>query len=313
MNQDKDQGPAVRGEAVAEERWCLGCNKAGHRSDECWSTQGLNTPQDRELMRLCHIAVSARAADAPSESSELLTMAQVDAIRETIKPGDGWDGDNWDFALANAVAAKVKSRAAEALDSQPTYTVSGKVMSQLEYIEYMHRQYAGERLRGDQGWERYESANKDRNALRASLAATQPTVAAQQGSIADDALVVAVTAHCNDLTDCASTLREHGDFDATAAEILKAVAELRAARDSRASSAPVAPIAPDAVRNDALEEAAKACDFAAGMAKDEIDDATNSDSFRSDYIERKAQAEQDAATIRGLKSTQQEGSEAGNG
>jgi hypothetical protein len=85
------------------------------------------SPDAQEILAKIDAALSARAADAPSEPSELigrdcdlLTMKQVNAIRDTIKPGDGWDGDNWDFALANAVAATVKSRAADALDSQPT-------------------------------------------------------------------------------------------------------------------------------------------------------------------------------------------------
>lgn len=38
---------------------------------------------------------------------DLLSMLQVQAIINTIKPGDGWGGDEWDFALANAVAAQV--------------------------------------------------------------------------------------------------------------------------------------------------------------------------------------------------------------
>jgi DNA-binding transcriptional regulator YdaS (Cro superfamily) len=36
----------------------------------------------------------------------------------------------------------------------------------------LHRQLAAETLRADQGWQRYESANADRNALRAEIAET---------------------------------------------------------------------------------------------------------------------------------------------
>lgn len=35
----------------------------------------------------------------------------------------------------------------------------------------LHRNLAGERLRADQGWQRYESANSDRNQLRAERVA----------------------------------------------------------------------------------------------------------------------------------------------
>lgn len=33
----------------------------------------------------------------------------------------------------------------------------------------LHREIASERLRADQGWQRYESANSDRNALRTAM------------------------------------------------------------------------------------------------------------------------------------------------
>jgi hypothetical protein len=38
------------------ERYCLGCQKLGHRTEECHSTHGLNTPEARELFRLVRIA-----------------------------------------------------------------------------------------------------------------------------------------------------------------------------------------------------------------------------------------------------------------
>lgn len=43
-----------------------------------------------------------------------------------------------------------------------------------------HRKLAAETLRADQGWQRYEEANKDRNSLRASLAAPAPAAGAIQ-------------------------------------------------------------------------------------------------------------------------------------
>lgn len=47
-----------------------------------------------------------------------------------------------------------------------------------EEILTLHRKLAAETLRADQGWQRYESANADRNALRAALA-TRPQPAAE--------------------------------------------------------------------------------------------------------------------------------------
>lgn len=43
--------------------------------------------------------------------------------------------------------------------------------SQDAKLDRVHRDLAHERLRADQGWQRYEEANKDRNQLRAELAA----------------------------------------------------------------------------------------------------------------------------------------------
>ena len=42
------------------EKWCLVCDCAGHSTDECHSTHGLNTPRDREIARL-----SAKAQPQP--------------------------------------------------------------------------------------------------------------------------------------------------------------------------------------------------------------------------------------------------------
>ena len=42
-----------------------------------------------------------------------------------------------------------------------------------EEILSLHRQLAHEKLRADAGWERYESANIDRNTVRATLAAIE--------------------------------------------------------------------------------------------------------------------------------------------
>lgn len=49
-------------------------------------------------------APAVTVSPAPRVESDLLSMPTLKAIRDTIRPGDGWDGDDWDFALANAVA-----------------------------------------------------------------------------------------------------------------------------------------------------------------------------------------------------------------
>src|SRR5471032_3143539 len=49
-----------------------------------------------------------------------------------------------------------------------------------EEVLRLHRELAAEKLRADQGWAQYESANADRNALRAEKASAVQPVAAQQ-------------------------------------------------------------------------------------------------------------------------------------
>ncbi len=51
------------------EKWCLNCDKAGHVTNECYSTHGLNTPRDREISRLCN-AVNAQTLNDPSIISQ---------------------------------------------------------------------------------------------------------------------------------------------------------------------------------------------------------------------------------------------------
>ena len=50
------------------------------------------------------------------------------------------------------------------------------VQSLNEEILSLHRQLANEKLRADTGWERYESANIDRNTVRATLSAIEGDV-----------------------------------------------------------------------------------------------------------------------------------------
>lgn len=52
-----------------------------------------------------------------------------------------------------------------------------EVFDYIESLEqdakHLHVKLAGETLRADQGWERYEAANKSRNALEAAMVAQQ--------------------------------------------------------------------------------------------------------------------------------------------
>lgn len=54
--------PAVEPVADEGERYCLACEKLGHRTDECHSTHGLNTPAARELFRLVRLAHGVAAS-----------------------------------------------------------------------------------------------------------------------------------------------------------------------------------------------------------------------------------------------------------
>lgn len=38
-----------------------------------------------------------------AQRRRLLSHEQILQIRDSIRPGDGWDGDDWDFALARAI------------------------------------------------------------------------------------------------------------------------------------------------------------------------------------------------------------------
>ncbi len=95
--------PAAKEPMVAEpaEKWCLFCDKDTHRTDECWSTQGLNTPPDRELMRL------ARAATPPQAPAPDATALRA-AILAVPLPGHvGHLHKNGDFCLESAIPPPV--------------------------------------------------------------------------------------------------------------------------------------------------------------------------------------------------------------
>jgi hypothetical protein len=56
-------------------RYCLFCEKEGHRTSDCWSTHALNTPAQRELARLADRASAADRA-ARGEAGRALPKGQ---------------------------------------------------------------------------------------------------------------------------------------------------------------------------------------------------------------------------------------------
>lgn len=77
-----------------QEKWCLYCDKAGHQTHECWSTQAINTPEQRELARLCECAAIAAQAEPQVPLPEFecahqyATKRRLAVTREWIR---GWD------------------------------------------------------------------------------------------------------------------------------------------------------------------------------------------------------------------------------
>lgn len=59
---------------TADEKWCLFCDKGTHRTDECHSTVAMNTPAQRELMRLAEAAQPAQDPWQPIETAPLLEI-----------------------------------------------------------------------------------------------------------------------------------------------------------------------------------------------------------------------------------------------
>ncbi len=82
---DKPGAMRLAREAAAEipaEHYCLVCEKAGHLTTECRSTVGLNTPANRELMRLCHAALNA--ATTHPQAAPVLDERAADPVREAL-------------------------------------------------------------------------------------------------------------------------------------------------------------------------------------------------------------------------------------
>ena len=76
------------------ERYCLACDKDGHRTDECWSTHGINTPQARELFRLVRAAAPV-TADIAADS--------IDTPEFRKFMWDHWNGYGWNSGKQKCV------------------------------------------------------------------------------------------------------------------------------------------------------------------------------------------------------------------
>ena len=110
--------------------------------------------KDARMPGYVHLgAEAATSGDAPTDLQRLkadeygdrLSMKAVLAIRDGIKPGDGWGGDEWDYALANAVAAhcaRIERAAAPASQFR-------KLTSELSLNELAREFFAVSALGGD--------------------------------------------------------------------------------------------------------------------------------------------------------------------
>lgn len=141
------------------------------------------TPEQREELKAMALAVDdpkQRGFDTRSRfiayaqpSAILSLIAQVEALnRKNLELQRVYDERGLQIGRLEVALRRAQADALNVPQAPLTYTVDGVVMSPLEYIEYLHRQVAGERLRADQGWARYESANTDRNGLRAAMVAS---------------------------------------------------------------------------------------------------------------------------------------------
>ena len=94
---------------------------------------------------------------------------QWDAISEALKHPSGGDAMHW---KANHDAQVSRARVLIERDDLPLERVRAyQYMLELdEESKRLHRELAAERLRADQGWQRYEAANRAKNDLKAEKA-----------------------------------------------------------------------------------------------------------------------------------------------
>lgn len=300
---DNLTGAAVRGEAVADERLEKGyggrasvaaseptgfknfhrslCARFGYTHDEQFWWRDLVSLEE-------HIAinVSPRAADAPSESSEL-RQALLDvrhAIQFSYDSVGGIDKMpvmmHHDGTVVEFIDSVLKSRAADALDSQPTYS-SHQATNCAECGEHKHTPLRIDAMGG------YVCLTCIDNKLGALLGEFGQQSEASAG-IGEDARFGELIAA----------------YDAAIYSTQKAVrlGSIVAYIDSRASAAPVTAIAPDA-----------AIKIISDTQKHLVDTVRAfGDVSCAAYLSTWHKPDAIAKAL-GLAAPQQEGSEAGNG
>lgn len=72
----------------------------------------------------------------------------------------------WEEAPPSLATLKLYDAAIAHIDNRVRQHVAEALDEAVEEVSALHRQLAAEKLRADQGWQRYESANADRNSLR---------------------------------------------------------------------------------------------------------------------------------------------------
>ena len=78
-----------------------------------------HTPNATTIRELCAAYMISSEADEPAALADLraafvapgpsLSDERIFAIRDAIKTGDGWDGDQWDLALARAIESELRA------------------------------------------------------------------------------------------------------------------------------------------------------------------------------------------------------------
>lgn len=123
MENDKDQGAAVRGEAVAEvlrADYNAGVRDAMRAITEAALQPGICGDTVVECGRLAGALLRARAADAPSEPSEKKAAAWIDQFGNVFPLGAYQPSGKPSYLDADKRGWKPLFRAADALDSQTT-------------------------------------------------------------------------------------------------------------------------------------------------------------------------------------------------
>lgn len=126
----------------------------------------MTSDQIKELRRLAEVATPGpwvhRNNDGSIGSVDAVSGPMVAQTQAMRTPGEQCNKER------NANAAFIAA-------ANPTAILS--LIARIEALEqdakHLHVKLAGETLRADQGWERYEAANKSRNALEAAMVAQQ--------------------------------------------------------------------------------------------------------------------------------------------